>query len=51
MSAVGVVGSLMAGNGPEDILNFTFAGVSGVPKVLPCKKFPDNLGVLRLLME
>jgi len=48
MSFVGVVGSLIAGNCLEDILKFTFAGV---PKLVSCKKFPDNLGVLRLLTE
>jgi len=48
MSFVGAVGSLMAGSSLEVILKSTYVVVS---KLLSGRKFPENVRVLRLLVE
>lgn len=48
MSYVGSVGSLMAGSGIVKILGTAFAGVM---KMMTGKKFPDNIGAMRMLTE
>ena len=48
MSFIGSIGSLMANSGLEEILKHSFAGVE---KMLTGKKYPMNLGALRMVVE
>ena len=48
MSFVGAVGTLIQGLGLSEVLESTFAGVA---KMLSAKKFPQNVRVMRLVVE
>ena len=48
MNFAGAVGVLMSDTGLENILQAAFGGV---PTMLSCKKFPQNIRALRLLTE